>query len=152
MTYDTKGIVRLLDSTHYGGLSWIPILDATKQVGNKSDHYFLVGMTHNPDEIRSEPSCHIYMYILSNNYIPLSLSLPLPLSLPISSPSLPPSLSSLPLSLSPSLPPSLSPPLRAVLCKGLLFPLVHPRPVMTGLPLQLPLCEHNSEQTQLEVS
>ena len=53
LTYDTKGIVRMLDSTHYGGLSWIPILDATKQVGNRSDHYFLVGMTHNPDEIRS---------------------------------------------------------------------------------------------------
>ena len=53
VTYDTKGIVRLLDSAHYGGLSWIPILDTTKQVGNKSDHYFLVGMTHSPDEIRS---------------------------------------------------------------------------------------------------
>ena len=52
LSYDTKGIVRLLDSAHYGGLSWIPVLDTTKQVGNKSDHYFLVGMTHNPDEIR----------------------------------------------------------------------------------------------------
>lgn len=53
LTYDTKGIVRLLDSAHYGGLSWIPILDMTKQVGNKSDHFVMVGMTHNPDEIRS---------------------------------------------------------------------------------------------------
>ena len=53
MTHDSKGIVRLLDSTHYGGLSWIPILDTTKQLGSKADHYFVVGMTHNPDEIRS---------------------------------------------------------------------------------------------------
>ena len=52
LTYDTKGIVRLLSTVHYGGLSWLPILDTTKQVGNKSDHYFLIGMTHNPDEIR----------------------------------------------------------------------------------------------------
>ena len=48
---DTKGIVRTL-SPSYGGLSWIPVLDTTKQVGNKSDHYFIVGMTHNPHELR----------------------------------------------------------------------------------------------------
>ena len=53
VTHDSKGIVRLLDSAHYGGLSWIPILDTVKQVGSKADHYFVVGMTHNPDEIRS---------------------------------------------------------------------------------------------------
>ena len=52
MTYDTKGVVRLLDSTHYGGLSWIPILDLAKQAGNQPDHYFMVGMTHDPPEIR----------------------------------------------------------------------------------------------------
>lgn len=51
LTYDTKGVVRLLDSAHYGGSSWIPILDTSKQVGNKSDHYFLVGMTHETNEI-----------------------------------------------------------------------------------------------------
>ena len=56
MTHDSKGIVRLLDSAHYGGLSWIPILDTTKQLGSKADHYFVVGMTHNPDEIRSLPT------------------------------------------------------------------------------------------------
>ena len=56
MTHDSKGIVRLLDSAHYGGLSWIPILDTTKQLGSKADHYFVVGMTHNPDEIRSVPT------------------------------------------------------------------------------------------------
>ena len=53
VTHDSKGIVRLLDSAHYGGLSWIPILDTTKQLGSKADHYFVIGMTHNPDEIRS---------------------------------------------------------------------------------------------------
>ena len=51
-TYDTKGMVRVLASGCYGGLSWIPVLDTTKQLGNKSDHYFIVGMTHNPDELR----------------------------------------------------------------------------------------------------
>lgn len=90
VTYDTKGMVRLLDSAHYGGLSWIPILDTTKQLGNKSDHYFIVGMTHDPEEIRG------------------------------------------------------------VLCKGISFPSVHPKPVMTVLPLHLPLCDPLSERTQLE--
>ena len=152
MTYDTKGIVRLLDSTHYGGLSWIPILDTTKQVGNKSDHYFLVGMTHNPDEIRSVGQVVIVHIFILSIHTPVPLSLRLPLS-PSPPPPPSPSPSLLPISFSPplsSFPPS--PPLRAVLCKGLQFPLIHPRPVMTGLPLQLPLCEHNSEQTQLEVS
>ena len=51
-SYDTKGMVRVLASGCYGGLSWIPVLDTTKQLGNKSDHYFIVGMTHNPDELR----------------------------------------------------------------------------------------------------
>ena len=62
LTYDTKGIVRLLNSAHYGGLSWIPILDTTKQVGNRSDHYFLVGMTHNPDEIRLVYNMNMYNF------------------------------------------------------------------------------------------
>ena len=45
-------MVRVLASGCYGGLSWIPVLDTTKQLGNKSDHYFIVGMTHNPEELR----------------------------------------------------------------------------------------------------
>ena len=28
------------------------MLDTSKQLGNKSDHYFIVGMTHEPDELR----------------------------------------------------------------------------------------------------
>lgn len=52
VSYDTKGMVRILTPSLYGGLSWIPVLDTTKQVGNKSDHYFIVGMTHNPHELR----------------------------------------------------------------------------------------------------
>ena len=51
VSYDTKGIVRIL-SPAYGGLSWLPVLDTTKQVGNKSDRYFIVGMTHSPHELR----------------------------------------------------------------------------------------------------
>ncbi len=51
MSYDSKGTVRVLSSC-YGRCSWIPILEANKQLGNKSDHYFIVGMTHNPDELR----------------------------------------------------------------------------------------------------
>ena len=50
LTYDTKGIVRALTS-HYG-LSWQPIADCTKKLGNRGDHYFLVGMTHSPQELR----------------------------------------------------------------------------------------------------
>ena len=50
LTYDTKGIVRVLTS-HYG-LSWQPVADCTKKLGNRGDHYFLVGMTHSPRELR----------------------------------------------------------------------------------------------------
>ena len=35
LSYDTKGIVHLLDSTHYCGLSWIPVLDTSYQTGWK---------------------------------------------------------------------------------------------------------------------
>ena len=53
ISYDSKGMVRIHGNSCYGGLSWIPVLDTTKQLGNKSDHYFIVGMTHQPDELRS---------------------------------------------------------------------------------------------------
>lgn len=51
MSYDSKGMVRILSSC-YGKSSWVPVLDTNKQLGSKSDHYFIVGMTHNPDELR----------------------------------------------------------------------------------------------------
>ena len=56
---------------------------------------------------------------------------------------------------SPTLPlfpsPSLSLSLRVILCKGLVYPPVHPRPVMTTIPLTIPLCEPNTEKTNIEV-
>jgi len=51
LSYDSRGIVRGLSSC-YGRSSWTPLLDTSKQLGSKSDHYFLVGMTHNPNELR----------------------------------------------------------------------------------------------------
>ena len=51
VSYDSKATVRVLSGC-YGGLSWIPVLDTSKQLTNKDDHYFIVGMTHNPVEIR----------------------------------------------------------------------------------------------------
>ncbi len=42
-------------------------------------------------------------------------------------------------------------PYRAILCKGLNYPPVHPKPVMSTLSLKLPLCEVNTEKSQLEV-
>jgi hypothetical protein len=41
---------------------------------------------------------------------------------------------------------------RGILCKGLEYPPVQPRPVMVSLPLQLPLCEPQLERTEHEVS
>ena len=52
VTHDSKGIVRIHGNSNYGGASWIPVLDTTKQLSNKSDTYFIVGMTHDPDELR----------------------------------------------------------------------------------------------------
>ena len=40
---------------------------------------------------------------------------------------------------------------RVILCKGLDYPPTYPRPVMSTLPLQLPLCEPQTEKTELEV-
>lgn len=41
---------------------------------------------------------------------------------------------------------------RGILCKGLEYPPVHPKPVMSSLALKLPLCEMNTEKAELEVS
>ena len=60
-----NNIMLTLASGCYGGLSWIPVLDTTKQLGNKSDHYFIVGMTHNPDELR-------YIIIVYKNFTEIS--------------------------------------------------------------------------------
>ncbi len=56
LSYDSKGMVRILSSC-YGKSSWVPVLDTNKQLGSKSDHYFIVGMTHNPDELRYVRKC-----------------------------------------------------------------------------------------------
>ncbi len=40
---------------------------------------------------------------------------------------------------------------RAILCRGLEYPPVHPRPVMGSLSLKVPLCEPDLERTEHEV-
>eukprot|EP00731_Ephydatia_muelleri_P022174 Em0014g765a len=88
ISYDSKGMVRALSSKY--ALTWIPVFNAGKPLGNKADHYFLVGMTHDPDE------------------------------------------------------------LRCILCKEHNYPPIHPKPVMSSLPLKIPLCESQLESTELE--
>ena len=61
VTYDSKGIVRTLSSKF--GLSWIPVLDCHKALANKGDHYFVVGMTHNPNYLRYCTCIYMYMYV-----------------------------------------------------------------------------------------
>ncbi|GBP37504.1 WD repeat and HMG-box DNA-binding protein 1 [Eumeta japonica] len=39
---------------------------------------------------------------------------------------------------------------RAILCRGASFPLTAPKPIVTELPLQIPLCELDSEKGQFE--
>ena len=41
---------------------------------------------------------------------------------------------------------------RAILCKGLDYPPVQPKPVMNTLQLHLPLCDANTDKSSLEVS
>ena len=59
ITHDSKGMVRILGNGCYGGLSWLPVLETNKQLNDKDDHYFIVGMTHDPDELR----CVIHTYM-----------------------------------------------------------------------------------------
>ena len=106
LSYDTKGVVRSLSTSFQ--LMWQPILDCAKVLGkSKSDHYFIVGMTHNPAEMR---------YVFSSIMVILSLSQ-----------------------------------CRVILCKGMDYPAVLPRPVMSSLSLQVPLCEPQTEKTDTEV-
>lgn len=42
--------------------------------------------------------------------------------------------------------------IRGVLCRGLSYPLTTPKPMISEIPLQLPLCDIDSEQSQLEES
>ena len=41
---------------------------------------------------------------------------------------------------------------RVILCKGLDYPPVYPLPVMTTLPVSLPLCDPQTEKSEIEVS
>ena len=41
--------------------------------------------------------------------------------------------------------------LRCILCKAATYPSTVPRPVATVLPLQIPLCEVDTDKTSLEV-
>ena len=129
-----------------------PILDTTKQVGSKSDHYFLVGMTRNPDEIRSNwfVRTHNWFYTHTHNVHPEIINTEIRHTYILYCTTY---LLLIDSSRQYCHPHTLTPshPHRAILCKGLMFPPVHPRPVMTVLPLQLPLCEISSERTQLEV-
>ena len=56
VSYDSEGVVRVL-SSRYGGLSWIPVLDCRKALVVKGDHYFVVGMTHDPNLLRYSTVC-----------------------------------------------------------------------------------------------
>ena len=58
-----------------GYQSWIPILDTMKQLNNKRDSYFMVGMTHQPNELR-------YTKFKHNSVKVLMFSLFIPKSLP----------------------------------------------------------------------
>lgn len=40
--------------------------------------------------------------------------------------------------------------LQAVLCRGASYPMTNPRPMVTELPMQIPLCELDSDKSQLE--
>ena len=42
-------------------------------------------------------------------------------------------------------------PNRCILCKEQNYPLTHPKPVMSSLPLKVPLCEPQLESSELEV-
>lgn len=50
LSYDTKGVVRMFSEQY--GLSWLPIVDCDSLLNQKGDHYFVIGMTHNPNEMR----------------------------------------------------------------------------------------------------
>lgn len=39
---------------------------------------------------------------------------------------------------------------QAVLCRGSLYPLTNPRPMVSELPMQIPMCSIESEKTQME--
>lgn len=41
---------------------------------------------------------------------------------------------------------------RAILCRGGAYPMTTPKPLVTELPMQIPLCDMESEKSQLEES
>ena len=142
ISYDTKGVVRMFSNQY--GLSWLPVVDCSSLLNQKGDHYFIVGMTHNPNEMRyGYPHNILYVECAHTFSLPLPPLFSLPLSHLLSL------LSSFPPLF--SLPPSLSLFIRVILCKGLDYPPVHPRPVMTTIPLTFPLCDPKTEKTNIEV-
>ena len=82
ISYDTKGVVRMFSNQY--GLSWLPVVDCDSLLNQKGDHYYIVGMTHDPNQMRSVSTCTCIIIV---TFLPpllspsLSPALPLPLPL-----------------------------------------------------------------------
>ncbi|XP_060071524.1 WD repeat and HMG-box DNA-binding protein 1-like [Ylistrum balloti] len=85
---ESSGIVRMLNRKF--GPSWIHVANTKSHAKGKSDHYWIVGVNENPQQLRCIP------------------------------------------------------------CKGSRYPPVLPRPAVSILPFQVPLCEMNTEKSQYE--
>ncbi|XP_064600556.1 WD repeat and HMG-box DNA-binding protein 1-like [Liolophura sinensis] len=85
---DSSGVVRLLNRSL--GNTWIQVCNTNHHARGKSDHYWIVGVHENPQQ------------------------------------------------------------LRCIMCKGSKFPPTLPRPMVSVLPYQLPLCELSTEKSQYE--
>ncbi|XP_069117606.1 WD repeat and HMG-box DNA-binding protein 1-like [Argopecten irradians] len=85
---ESSGIVRMLNRKF--GPSWIQVANTKSHAKGKSDHYWVVGVNENPQQLRCIP------------------------------------------------------------CKGSRYPPVLPRPAVSILPFQVPLCEMNTEKSQYE--
>lgn len=85
---DSSGIIRMLNRKF--GPNWIQVANTKSHTKGKSDHYWIVGVNENPQQLRCIP------------------------------------------------------------CKGSRYPPTLPRPAVTVLPFQIPLCEMHTEKSQYE--
>ena len=68
---DSEGIVRMLNRGL--GNTWIPVCNTREHCKGKSDHYWVVGIHENPQQLRSDISQGNALFVLVLNYRALTM-------------------------------------------------------------------------------
>lgn len=145
---DSEGVVRMLNRSL--GHTWTPVCNTRETCKSKSDHYWVVGVHENPQQLRwAHVSSPQHCFCLPAGW---SVKCQRLLVFHVEVNHFPPAGSSLCFeSCFPPLHPGYFTVYRCIPCKGSRYPPTLPRPAVAILPFKLPLCQTTTEKGQMEV-